>query len=173
MKICVFAASCDVGEQYSRAVRALGRRLGAQGHALVFGGYGGGLMADIADGFADAGAEIIGVVPEFLEARTENHPGLTRIIRTKTLSERKDEMIARADVFVAAPGGIGTLDELFSILAMKATGVLDKEVVFFNVDGFFDGLLQCLREMEAKGFLYSSLDALYRVETPESLGLEL
>ena len=56
---------------------------------------------------------------------------------------------------------------------MKATGVLDKEVVFFNVDGFFDGLLQCLREMEAKGFLYSSLDALYRVETPESLGLEL
>ena len=57
MKICVFAASCDVGEQYSRAVRALGRRLGAQGHALVFGGYGGGLMADIADGFADAGAD--------------------------------------------------------------------------------------------------------------------
>ena len=173
MKICIFASSCDVGERIAKAVYDLGRRLGAEGHSLVFGGYGGGLMGAIADGFHDAGAEIIGVIPGFLEEKTENYPHLTKIIRTKELSDRKDEMIAISDAFIAVPGGIGTMDELCSLLAMKASKRLDKDILLYNVDGFFDGLLQCLREMEAKGFLYSSLDALYRVETPESLGLEL
>ena len=78
MNICVFAASCDVGERYSEAVYALGRRLGAEGHTLVYGAYGGGLMGDIADGFHDAGAKIIGVVPRFLEERPRTTPTSTR-----------------------------------------------------------------------------------------------
>ncbi|MBQ9044482.1 MAG: TIGR00730 family Rossman fold protein [Oscillospiraceae bacterium] len=171
MKICVFAASCDVGEDYSKAVYALGRKLGAEGHTLVFGAYGGGLMGNVADGFHDAGARIIGVVPRFLEEKTENYPHLDEIIRTEELSDRKDRMIELSDRFIAVPGGIGTLDELFSILAMKASDRLDAEIVIYNVNGFFDGLLDCLRMMESGGFLYSELEELYRVETPETLGL--
>ena len=171
MNICVFAASCDVGEDYAKAVYALGKKLGAEGHTLVYGGYGGGLMGDIADGFHDAGAKIIGVVPRFLEEKTENYPYLDEIIRTDELSDRKDKMIALSDRFIAVPGGIGTLDELFSILAMKASGRLQGEIILYNVNGFYDGLLACLKQMERGGFLYSRLEDLYRVETPESLGL--
>ena len=169
MKICVFASSCDVGEGYSKAVYALGKRLGSQGHSLVFGGYNGGLMADIANGFHDAGAEIIGVIPGFLEEKTENYPHLTHIVRTRELSDRKDEMIRLSDAFVIVPGGIGTLDELFSILAMKASDRLSKDILFYNVDGFFDGLLSCLNAMERDGFLYCKLSDLYQVETVSTL----
>lgn len=171
MNICVFAASCDVGEGYSKAVYALGRKLGSQGHTLVYGAYGGGLMGDIADGFHDTGAKIIGVVPRFLEEKTDNYPYLDEVIRTEELSDRKDKMIALADMFIAVPGGIGTLDELFSILAMKASDRLRGEIVIYNVNGFFDGLLDCLKQMERGGFLYSRLEDLFRVETPESIGL--
>ena len=149
MNICIFASSCDVGEAYAKAVYDLGCRLGSEGHTLVFGGYGGGLMGAIADGFHDAGAEIIGVIPGFLEEKTENYPHLTKIVRTKELSDRKDEMIALSDAFIAVPGGIGTLDELFSILAMKASQRLDKDILIYNVDGFFDRLLDFLKAMEA------------------------
>ncbi len=164
MKICVFASSCDVGRDYEKAVYDLGYRLGSEGHALVYGGFGGGLMGAIADGFHDAGAEIIGVIPGFLEEKTENYPHLTQVVRTKELSDRKDEMIALSDAFIAVPGGIGTMDELFSILAMKASDRLDKDILIYNVNGFYDGLLRCLKAMEDGGFLYSELGALFRVE---------
>jgi uncharacterized protein (TIGR00730 family) len=153
-----------VGDQIARSVYALGRRLGSEGHALVFGGYGGGLMGAVADGFHDAGAEIIGVIPGFLEEKTENYPHLTKIVRTKELSDRKDEMVALSDAFIAVPGGIGTMDELFSILAMKASDRLDKDILIYNVNGFYDGLLRCLKAMEDGGFLYSELGALFSVE---------
>ena len=168
MNICVFAASCDVGEDYAKAVYALGRKLGSEGHTLVYGAYGGGLMGSIADGFHDAGARIIGVVPRFLEEKTENYPHLDEIIRTEELSDRKDKMIAMSDCFIAVPGGIGTMDELCSILAMKASRRLDKDILLYNVDGFFDGLLAFFRQMEAGGYLYSDLKDLYRVENVKS-----
>ncbi len=164
MNICIFASSCDVGKGIAKSVYDLGRRLGEEGHALVFGGYGGGLMGAIADGFHDAGAKIIGVIPGFLEEKTENYPHLTQIIRTKELSDRKDEMIALSDAFIAVPGGIGTMDELCSILAMKASKRLDKDILIYNVDGFFDGLLSFFHQMELGGYLYSDLNGLYRVE---------
>ena len=115
--------------------------------------------------------KIIGVVPRFLEEKTDNYPYLDEIIRTEELSDRKDKMIALSDMFIAVPGGIGTLDELFSILAMKASDRLHGKIVIYNVNGFFDGLLDCLKQMERGGFLYSRLEDLFRVETPESLGL--
>ena len=159
-----------MGDGCAKAVYALGRRLGEAGHALVFGGYGGGLMGAIADGFHDAGAEIIGVIPGFLEEKTENYPHLTKIVRTRELSDRKDEMIALSDAFIAVPGGIGTMDELFSILAMKASDRLDKDILIYNVDGFFDGLLRFMKQMERDGYLYSDLEKLYRVETVTTAG---
>ena len=167
MKICVFAASCEVNAKVSEAVYALGRKLGSEGHSLVYGGYCKGLMADIADGFHDAGAEIVGVVPECFDSDEMNYPHLTELVRVKDLSERKDEMIRRSDAFIAVPGGIGTLDEMFSLLAQKASKLLDKEIIFYNVDGFFDPLLDFLKSMERDGYLYTKLETLYRVETPD------
>ena len=167
MKICVFASSCEVNAKVSEAVYAMGRKLGSEGHSLVYGGYCKGLMADIADGFHDAGAEIVGVVPECFDSDEMNYPHLTELVRVKDLSERKDEMIRRSDAFIAVPGGIGTLDEMFSLLAQKASKLLDKEIIFYNVDGFFDPLLDFLKSMERDGYLYTKLETLYRVETPD------
>ena len=167
MKICVFASSCEVNAKVSEAVYALGRKLGSEGHSLVYGGYCKGLMADIADGFHDAGADIVGVVPECFDSDEMNYPQLTELVRVKDLSERKDEMIRRSDAFIAVPGGIGTLDEMFSLLAQKASKLLDKEIIFYNVDGFFDPLLDFLKSMERDGYLYTKLETLYRVETPD------
>ena len=84
------------------------------------------------------------------------------------MQSRKTNMIALSDAFVAVPGGIGTMDELFSILAMKASHRLDKDILIYNVNGFFDGLLDCLKAMEQGGFLYSELKELYRVEEVRS-----
>ena len=171
MRICVFASSCTVEGSYSDAVYALGKKLGAEGHALVYGGYHKGLMGDIARGFHESGAEIIGVIPECFDSEEMNCPYLTKIVHTKDLSDRKDAMIRMSDAFIAVPGGIGTLDEVFSLLAQKASKLLDKEILFYNVDGFFDPLLDFLKTMERDGFLYTELKTLYRVETPESLGI--
>ena len=77
-------------------------------------------------------------------------------------------MIAISDAFIAVPGGIGTMDELCSILAMKASNRLDKDILIYNVDGFFDGLLAFFHQMEVGGYLYSDLEDLYRVENVES-----
>lgn len=171
MKICVFASSCEVGAEVSKAVYDLGKKLGSDGHTLVYGGYCKGLMADIANGFHDAGAEIIGVIPECFDSNEMNYPYLKEIVRVRNLSERKDEMIRLSDAFIAVPGGIGTLDEMLSLLAQKASKLLDKEIMFYNVGGFFNPLLDFLKTMERDGYLYTKLDTLYRVETPESLGL--
>lgn len=171
MKICVFASSRPVAGGYAEAVYKLGKKLGSEGHTLIYGGYREGLMGDIARGFYDAGANVIGVVPACFDSEEMNDPDLTEIVHVKDLSERKDEMIRRSDAFIAVPGGIGTLDEVFSLLAQKASKLLDKDLMFYNVDGFFDGVLQSLEAMERDGFLYTDLKTLYQVETPESLGL--
>jgi len=162
MKICVFGASMPVDESYEEAVRDLGRKLGENGHTLVFGGYSRSLMKAIADGFADAGAEIIGVVPDFFEGSLVKHEGCTQVIHTRELSDRKEEMIRASDAFIAVPGGTGTLDELFEVLAMKQTGRLKAPVVLFNVNGYWDALTAMLGEMKAKGFIsYEIKDLFY------------
>ena len=107
------------------------------------------------------------MVPECFDSDEMNYPHLTELVRVKDLSERKDEMIRRSDAFIAVPGGIGTLDEMFSLLAQKASKLLDKEIIFYNVDGFFDPLLDFLKSMERDGYLYTKLETLYRVETPD------
>ena len=172
MKICVFASSCEVGAEVSAAVYALGKKLGSEGHTLVYGGYNKGLMGDIARGFHDTGAEIVGVVPACFDSEEMNCPCLTEIVRTRDLSDRKDAIIRMSDAFIAVPGGIGTLDEMFSLMAQKASKLLDKEIIFYNVGGFFDPLLEFLQTMERDGYLYTELQSLYRVETPATLGLE-
>lgn len=162
MKICVFGASCPAGEAYEKAVRELGRKLGADGHTLVFGGYSKSLMKAIADGFMDAGADIIGVVPDFFEDHLIKHEGCMQVIHTKELSDRKEKMIALADGFIAVPGGTGTLDELFDVLAMKQTGRLSSPVVLYNPFGYWDALTAALEKMQKQGFILHDLQELYR-----------
>lgn len=180
MKICVFGASASVEDKYVTAVEELGFELGKAGCSLVFGGYANGLMEAAADGF-DRGIkayesdceklpEIIGVVPACFDDERTIHPACTRIIRTADLAERKRVMIAEADAFLAVPGGIGTLDELFEVMALKQIGELEKPIAVFGPYGFYDGLDQWLAKLAGESVISVKLEEVYRsFETREEV----
>ena len=117
MNICVFGAARDeIGENFMALGTALGRELAARGHTLVFGAGGHGMMGAAARGAYEMGGKIIGVVPYFF-----NTPGIlfehcTELIRMETMAERKTIMEERSDAFIALPGGIGTMEEIFEVI---------------------------------------------------------
>ena len=157
MNICLYGASSDqISPAYFEAVTALGRELGRRSHGLVFGGGSRGLMGAAARGVHEAGGRIIGVAPRFFD-----RPGILfefcdEFIFTDTMRERKLTMEARADAFLAVPGGIGTLEEFFEMLTLKQLGRHRKPIALYNIGGYYDSLLRFLEESVEQGF---TLDA--------------
>ncbi len=145
MNICVYgASSTEIDKNYVLKTEELGALMGKRGHNLVFGGGANGLMGAAARGVHSAGGEIIGVAPTFFKVDGVLFENCTEMIYTETMRERKAIMESRADAFIAAPGGIGTFDELFEILSLKQLGRHNKPVALFNVNGYFDGVLKLL-----------------------------
>ncbi len=170
MNICIFASSSPVDQKYIIAVEELGYALGRAGHSLVFGGYADGLMKAAADGFIRAGAPVIGVTAELFEDTKAKQRGITRVILTKDLSRRKEEMVRISDAFIAVPGGVGTLDEMFSVLSLKSVGQIPGRVLFYNIFGFWDGILGAMEKMRAEGFIRDDLkDGYAAPEDPEGV----
>ena len=147
------AASETIDGIYADAARELGRWLGENGHTLVYGGAAKGLMEATAAAAKSAGGHIVGVVPDILISRNCVSTLLDEQITVHNLSERKDAIIERSDLLVALPGGIGTLDEVFHVMAGATIGYHSKLVVFYNVGGFWNGLLQQLCKYSEEGFL--------------------
>jgi uncharacterized protein (TIGR00730 family) len=127
--------------EYAEAVRALGSLLAAREIGLVFGGGGVGLMGALADAVLDAGGEVIGVLPKSLGLKEIAHPRVEDIRIVGSMHERKAMMVELSDGFIAAPGGFGTLDELFEILTWRQLGLHEKPCGLLDVDGYFDSLL--------------------------------
>ena len=155
MKICVFCSSSrNLPAIYPENIKDLALRLGREGHSLVFGGFASGLMETAADGFAEAGSDIIGVIPETLISPGRHlHKGCTQVIRTADLAERKQKMIEVADGLLTLPGGVGTLDEFFSTLSMIQAGELDKPVVLYDPAGFYEDLIRWFERAGGENFL--------------------
>ena len=124
-----------------------------RGVRLVFGGGHIGLMGAVADGVIEKGGQTFGVIPTSLVTRELAHPGLTQLVQTKTMHERKAIMADHADAFVALPGGFGTLDEIFEILTWAQLGIHSKPVAILDCGGFFQGLLDWLGSVVQEGFL--------------------
>ena len=170
MRICVFASANRVDRVYLDGAEELGYALGRAGHGLVFGGYADGLMKAVADGFARAGAEITGVVTDLFEDTNQKFALLTRVIRTDSLAARKAEMIRLSDAFIALPGGVGTLDELFTVLCLKSCGQIPGPVIFYSLAWFWDTQLRVLEEMRAKGLVRENKKGAYSAtSTPEQV----
>ena len=150
-----------MGTEYIEAVRALCRRMGSAGYSLVFGGFSNGLMKAAADGFSAAGAEITGVTPASLTDMRDIHPACTAVISTDDLAERKKTMMDLADIFMVLPGGIGTFDEFFGVLAKKQIGESEKEVIIYNIDGFYDPLISYLDDISRSGFITAEISKLF------------
>ena len=157
MNICVFCASSpQVSERFKEEARVIGRYIAEKGHTLVYGGATGGLMDAVAEAAHEGGAEIIGVIPEVIMRKGRESGLSSRLFRVGTMEERKDMMKEYADVFVALPGGYGTLDEVFDVLASGMAGEHDKPLVLVNTDDYWGSLLQQFQKMHAEGLAYRS-----------------
>ena len=152
--VCVYCGSrTGARPEYAAAARRLGRSIGERGWRLVYGGGRVGLMGVVADAALQAGAEVIGVIPESLQQREVGHRGLTELHVVPTMHRRKQLMAERADAFVAMPGGIGTLEELFEAWTWAQLGYHDQPIGLLDVAGYYENLLRFLDESVAQGFL--------------------
>ena len=147
------AASENIAPGYFEAAAEVGAMLGRLGAVMVYGGARFGLMEATAKAAKVAGAHIVGVVPDILVERGRVSSLLDEQVECRNLSERKDIMLERSDLLVALPGGVGTLDEIFHVLAAATIGYHTKQVVLYNVNGFWDSLNDTLDEMLQAGFV--------------------
>ncbi|MBQ8897393.1 MAG: TIGR00730 family Rossman fold protein [Clostridia bacterium] len=171
MNICVYgAARNDIHPDYIAAGEALGRRMAARGHVLVYGGGGNGLMGAAARGIHEGGGKSIGIVPSFFNVDGVLFPHTTELIYTETMRERKQLMEARSDAFVMTPGGIGTFDEFFEILTLRSLGRHDKPIAILNTRGYYDSVRELLDKAVTEGFMTPDKKQLYCFfEEPEAL----
>ena len=140
-------SSAGTNPNYIAQAQALAEAMVAQNLTLVYGGGRVGLMGTIADAVLSLGGTVIGVIPDFLDAKELSHTGCTELHVVKSMHERKLLMAERADGFIAMPGGYGTLEELFEVLTWGQLGLHRKPVALLNVDGYYDLLLQALDRM--------------------------
>ena len=129
------------------AVRELGAWIGASGNSLVYGGSRSGLMGVIADSVLENGGAVTGVEPQFFIDEGYQHEGLTSLIITKDMAERKAKMIELGDAFIAFPGGTGTLEEITEVMSKVSLKQLHKPCILYNLNGFYDSLKALLRHM--------------------------
>lgn len=154
--ICVYCGS-SYGNQpvYGEAARALAKEMVDHDIALIYGGGKVGLMGVIADEILRLGGEATGVIPQALMDKEVGHTGLTHLHIVQNMHERKALMAELAEGFVAMPGGIGTLEELFEILTWSQLGFHQKPIGVLNVNGFYDGLIAFLQAQVNHGFVKS------------------
>ena len=136
--ICVFCGSSDrSSEPYLHAAKEMGSTIAEHGHTLIYGGGGTGLMGALADGALEQGGKVIGVIPEKFNNQTLAHQQLTEMHVVESMHERKAQMIAMSDAFIALPGGYGTFEELFEVLTWAQIGIHKCPVGILNIDEYF------------------------------------
>lgn len=151
---CIFTGSSRGADaRYMELARRLGETLARTGHGVVYGGASIGLMGAVADGCLAAGGPVVGVLPKALAGLEIAHEGLTELHIVEGMHARKAMMAARSDGFIALPGGLGTLEELFEIWTWAQLGEHAKPVALLNAFGFYDELLSFLAHVEREGFV--------------------
>ena len=146
-------ASVGNNENFSLAAKELAAWITQQGHTLVYGGGKVGLMGVIADEVLHLGGEVIGVIPIFLAGHERSHPNIQQLEVVESMTDRKNRMIELADVFVALPGGPGTLEEIAEVISWARIARHDKPCILMNVDGYYDPLQAFFEQMVECEFL--------------------
>ena len=137
--------------EYREAAAELGQLLGERRIGLVYGGANVGLMGAIANAVLEHGGQVTGVIPESLKEKELAHPGLSKLYIVASMHERKAMMERLSQGFIALPGGIGTLEEIFEILTWAQLGLHQKPCGLLNVNGYYDGLISFLKNTEREG----------------------
>lgn len=164
MRLCIYASASDrIDKKYMDAVEKLGEKLAGEGHSLIYGGGGCGLMGAAARGFRKGNGEVIGVVPKFMYEFEPIFDGCTQIIETEDMADRKEIMENGCDAFIIVPGGIGTFDEFFQALTLRELKRHDKNIIIYNIDGYFTKLLEYMDDCIEKGFIKPFVKDFYSV----------
>jgi uncharacterized protein (TIGR00730 family) len=151
--ICVFCGSSSrVADIYRKSAEDLGRVLGRSGMDLVYGGGHVGLMGIVADSALAAGCRVTGIIPRFLDEWEVGHDGISELVVTESMHERKHLMYQRADAFVTLPGGLGTFDETIEVVTWTQLGLSKKPVILVNINGYWDRFLDLIRFAIDEGF---------------------
>ncbi len=153
-RICVYCGSSSGNHPgYTAAARALGQAMLEKKIGLVYGGAQVGIMGKIADTVLEGGGEVIGIIPKSLADREIYHTGLTALKIVNSMHERKTMMAKRADGFIALPGGLGTLEEIFEVLTWAQLGFHNKPCALLNALGYYDHLSAFLNHALDQGFV--------------------
>ena len=154
MKICVFcSANQQIDSEFFAITEELGVWAAENGHSIVYGGVNQGLMEALAKAAKAHGGRTIGVIPMIVEKSGRTSDYVEVEIPCDNLSDRKQLMMDQADVFIALPGGIGTIDEIFTVAASATIGYHQKPVILYNMKGFWDSLIALLDDLQAKGMI--------------------
>ncbi|MBQ9827272.1 MAG: TIGR00730 family Rossman fold protein [Lachnospiraceae bacterium] len=154
MNITVYiGASAGRDPLYREKARELGLWIGENGHRLIYGGSKMGLMGIIADAVLEAKGEVIGVEPRFFVEQEAQHEGITQLVVTETMAERKQAMLDLGRMYIAFPGGTGTLEEMAEAVTQTKLGFSDKPCAFYNVNGYYNDLKAQFIKMIDLGFL--------------------
>ena len=169
--ICVYCGAATGDDpEFARAAREFGALLARRGIKLVYGGGHVGLMGLVADGALLAGGQVEGVIPQSMKDKELAHTGIQKLHVVESMHDRKALMAELSDAFVALPGGIGTLDELFEIWTWRQIGLHEKPIGVLNVKDYWQPLLLLAETMDAHGFLHrNALDMLVFDDNPERL----
>lgn len=154
MTIAVFCGSSAGNNiEYENATKSLGKYFAQNNIDVVYGGGRVGLMGTLADSVLEHGGKVCGVIPEKLKDKELAHTGVTELKVVKDMHERKATMAQMSDVFVALPGGVGTLEEIFEVWTWAQLGFHSKPCAFYNINGFYDKLIDMVTSMSNEGFL--------------------
>ncbi len=152
--ICVFCGSSEGNDtKVISEAFVLGEKLAQQGITLVYGAAKIGIMGQVAQGALGCKGKVIGVIPEFLKLKEVVHQGLSELITTENMHQRKMKMHELSNGFITLPGGFGTLEELFEIITWAQLGLHQKPIGLLNINGFYNDLLALLENMVRRGFL--------------------
>lgn len=148
MNITVYLGANEGNDPFLKeAVRELGAWIGTNGNTLIYGGSKSGLMGELAESVLQAGGKVIGVEPQFFIDAGFVYDEITELITTKDMSERKAKMIELGEVFIAFPGGTGTLEEITEVMSKVSLKHLDAPCILYNLNGYYDSLKQLLEHM--------------------------
>lgn len=169
--ICVYMSSSDaVAPEYFAAAETLGRLIGQGGHSLVYGGCRVGLMGAVAKATKTHGGKVVGIIPESIHGRGLGYHEADELHVTASMHERKKMMEDRADAFIGLPGGFGTLEEMVQVINLKQLGYHTKPIVFINLNGFYDPLLDFFQHTIDRHFAKTEHQNLYEiVASPEAV----
>lgn len=154
MNICIYGSAHDeIDKSFLDAGERLGKQLALAGHTLIFGGGACGMMGAIARGMKEFGGRIIGISPEFFNVDGVLFDDCTEMIYTADMRSRKEKLEDMADAIIVTPGGIGTMDEFFETMSLKQLKIMNKPLVIFNINGFYDNLIALLENSKNKYFI--------------------